>query len=94
MILQLDLSLLYYIAIIANNPEILNQFYEVLLYKKKNIIAIQKKLGISNNANQMANIEARRRKTLTDSYKLLLNLVDIIFIWLNYNLFLNLVKIN
>ena len=57
----------------ANNP---NQLYEVLLYKKKDIIAIQKKLGISGNANQMANIEARRRKTLADSYELLLNLVE------------------
>ncbi|PKB95926.1 hypothetical protein RhiirA5_435770, partial [Rhizophagus irregularis] len=64
-----------------NNPETLNQLYEVLLYKKKDIIAIQKKLGISGNANQMANIEARRRKTLADSYELLLNLVeDIILI--------------
>ena len=50
----------------ANNPETLNQLYEVLLYKKKDIIAIQKKLDISgvlkgpDNANQMANIEARR----------------------------------
>ncbi|CAB4419680.1 unnamed protein product [Rhizophagus irregularis] len=49
---------------------------EVLLYKKKDIIAIQKKLGISGNANQMTNIEARRRKTLADSYELLLNLVE------------------
>ena len=35
----------------ANNSETLNQLYEVLLYKKKSIIAIQKKLGISGNAN-------------------------------------------
>src|SRR6266496_95903 len=60
----------------ANNPKTLNQLYEVLLYKKKDIIAIQKKLGISGNANQMANIEAGRRKTLADSYELLLNLVE------------------
>ncbi|RIA89107.1 hypothetical protein C1645_825351 [Glomus cerebriforme] len=65
----------------ANNLETLNQLYEVL-YKKKNIIAIQKKLGISGNANQMANIEARKRKTLADSYELLLNFMeDIIPIW-------------
>src|SRR5438046_2194559 len=71
----------------VNNPETLNQLYEVLLYKKKDIIAIQKKLGISGvlkrpgNANQMANIEARRRKILADSYKLLLELVgDLILI--------------
>src|SRR6266498_5016421 len=67
----------------ANNPETLNQLYEVLLYKKKDIIAIQKKLGISGvlkgPGNQMANNEARRRKTLADSYELLLDLVkDII----------------
>ncbi|RGB22756.1 hypothetical protein C1646_775591 [Rhizophagus diaphanus] len=43
----------------ANDPETLNQLYEVLLYKKKDIIAIQKKLGISSNANQITNIEAR-----------------------------------
>ena len=46
-----------------NNPETLDQLYEVLLYKKKDIIAIQEKLGISGNANQMANIEAKWRKT-------------------------------
>ncbi len=44
----------------ANNPKILNQLYEVLLYKKKNIIVIQKKFSISDNANQIVNIEARR----------------------------------
>ena len=60
----------------ANNPETLNQLYEVLLYKKKDIIAIQKKLGISGNANQMANIEARRQKILANSYELLLELVE------------------
>ncbi|RIA83891.1 hypothetical protein C1645_833139 [Glomus cerebriforme] len=65
-----------------NNPKILNQLYGVLLYKKKNIIAIQKKLSISGNANQMANIEVRRQKILGNSYELLLNLVeDIIPIW-------------
>ena len=30
----------------ANDPETLNQLYEVLLYKKKDIIAIQKKIEI------------------------------------------------
>jgi hypothetical protein len=59
----------------ANNPKTLNQLYEVLLYKKKDIIAIQEKLGISGNANQMANIEAKRQKTLANSYELLLELV-------------------
>src|SRR6266542_788060 len=67
----------------TNNPETLNQLYKVLLYKKKDIIAIQKKLSISGvlegPGNQMANIEARRRKTLANSYELLLNLMkDII----------------
>ena len=28
--------------------------YELLLYKKKDIIAIQEKLGINNNTNQTA----------------------------------------
>ncbi|PKB93674.1 hypothetical protein RhiirA5_440635 [Rhizophagus irregularis] len=42
-----------------NNPKTLDQLYEVLLYKKKDIIAIQEKLGISGNANQMANIKAK-----------------------------------
>ncbi len=70
-----------------NNSEILNQLYEVLLYKKKDIIVIQKKLGISGNANQMANIEAGRRKTLANSYELLLNLMeDIIPIWDNLSI--------
>ena len=56
----------------ANNPETLSQLYEVFLYKKKDIIAIQEKLGISGNANQMVNIKARRRKTLADSYKVVI----------------------
>ena len=36
----------------ANNPETLAQLYEVFLYKKKDIIAIQEKLGISEVAMQ------------------------------------------
>ncbi len=59
----------------ANNSETLNQLYKVLLYKKKDIIAIQKKLSIGGNTNQMANIEAKRQKTLANSYELLLKLV-------------------
>ncbi|GES75582.1 hypothetical protein GLOIN_2v1634205 [Rhizophagus clarus] len=35
----------------ANNSKRLNQLYEILLYMKKDIIAIQKKFGISGNAN-------------------------------------------
>ncbi len=54
----------------------------MFLYKKKNIITIQKKLDISGNANQMVNIKTRRQKTLADLYELLLDLVeDIILIW-------------
>src|SRR5205809_7364386 len=54
----------------------LDNLYEVFLYKKKDIMGIQEKLGISGNVNQMVNIKARRRKTLADSYKLLLDLVE------------------
>ena len=60
-----------------NNSEILNQLYEVLLYKKKDIIVIQKKLGISGNANQSAvHLEPiLKGKTLANSYELLLELI-------------------
>ncbi|CAG8560523.1 7954_t:CDS:1 [Ambispora gerdemannii] len=51
------------------------QLYEVLLYKKKDIIAIQKKLGINSNINQMAVSESKKAKKLADSYELLLELV-------------------
>src|SRR5215216_5474626 len=71
----------------ANNPKTLNQLYEVLLYKKKDIIDIQEKLGISGNANQMVNIKAKRQKTLADSYELLLELVgDLMPIQENLNI--------
>ncbi|RIB19695.1 hypothetical protein C2G38_2181175 [Gigaspora rosea] len=59
----------------SGKNETLDPLYEVLLYKKKDIIAIQEKFGISGNANQIANIEARRQKLLADSYELLLELV-------------------
>ncbi|CAG8509939.1 3602_t:CDS:1 [Dentiscutata erythropus] len=50
------------------------QLYEVFLYKKKDIIAIQEKLGI--NSNTLKQIEHEPDgKTLDDSYKLLLKLV-------------------
>ncbi|CAJ0632579.1 6358_t:CDS:2, partial [Entrophospora sp. SA101] len=58
--------------------------YEVLLYKKKDIIAIQEamphcstieKLGIISNINQMAVTESKKAKKLADSYELLLELV-------------------
>ncbi|RIB06105.1 hypothetical protein C2G38_2148212 [Gigaspora rosea] len=51
------------------------QLYEVLLYKKKDITAIQKKLGINNNINQTAVSESKKAKELADSYELLLELV-------------------
>ena len=38
--------------------------YEVLLYKKKDIIAIQKKLSINNNTNQTALNQSKKGKTL------------------------------
>jgi len=47
----------------------------VLLYKKKNIIVIQEKLSINNNANQTEIHQSKKTKTLADSYKLLLDLV-------------------
>ncbi|PKC50766.1 hypothetical protein RhiirA1_485420 [Rhizophagus irregularis] len=65
-------------AIMANNdPETVAQLYGVFLYKKKDIIAIQKKLGISGNANQLVvpPVSELMKKTLADSYELLLELV-------------------
>ena len=39
--------------------------YELLLYKKKDIITIQKKLGINNNKNQIVlNKNKKEKKTL------------------------------
>ncbi|RHZ56137.1 hypothetical protein Glove_406g17 [Diversispora epigaea] len=48
--------------------------YGVLLYKKKDIITIQEKLGISSNTLKQIEHEPDG-KTLADSYKLLLHLV-------------------
>src|SRR3954454_20977381 len=61
----------------------LAQFYGVLLYKKKDIVAIQEKLGmlplvtIGGNANKLVvpPDSELMRKTLADSYELLLELV-------------------
>ncbi|RGB32311.1 hypothetical protein C1646_763072 [Rhizophagus diaphanus] len=55
--------------------ESLDQLYEVFLYKKKDIIAIQKKLGININANQETVRQSKKEITLADSYELLLDLV-------------------
>ena len=62
------------------------QLYEMFLYKKKDITAIQKKLGI--NSNTLKQIEHEPDgKTLADSYKLLLHLVgDLIPIQKNLNI--------
>ncbi|RIA92518.1 hypothetical protein C1645_820669 [Glomus cerebriforme] len=63
----------------ANNPETLVQLYRLFLYKKKNIIAIQEKLSIGENTNQLAmppDFELMG-KTLTDSYELLLELENL-----------------
>ncbi|RIA96781.1 hypothetical protein C1645_733033 [Glomus cerebriforme] len=71
------------------NTKTLAQFYGVLLYKKKDNIAIQKKLSIGRNANQLAMPPDSELmgKTLADSYKLLLKLVgDLIPIQENLNI--------
>ncbi|RGB23769.1 hypothetical protein C1646_805921 [Rhizophagus diaphanus] len=60
-----------------------NQLYEVLLYKKKDIIAIQKKLGMLpdrgkgpiENIYQTALNQSKKGKTLKDSFGLLFDLV-------------------
>src|ERR1044072_4642765 len=59
--------------------------YELLLYKKKDIIAIQEKLGmamvpkgppsINDNTNQTALNQSKKVKTLEDSFGLLFDLV-------------------
>ena len=57
--------------------------YELLLYKKKDIIAIQKKLGmavleepsINDYTNQTALIQCKKGKTLKDLFGLLFDLV-------------------
>jgi hypothetical protein len=56
--------------------------YEVLLYRKKDIIAIQEKLGmtplgpINDNTNQTALNQSKKGKTLEDSFALLFDLVE------------------
>jgi hypothetical protein len=70
-----------------NNSETLAQFYVVLLYKKKNIVAIQERQAESkldmlplerpSNANKLVVPPDSKLmgKTLADSYELLLELV-------------------
>ena len=43
---------------------------------KKDIKAIQKKLGFNGNTNQTALNQSKKAKTLDDSYELLFNLVE------------------
>ncbi len=52
----------------TDQSETLAQLYKMFLYKKKNIIAIQKKLGINSNANQMAVYQSNKAKTFANSY--------------------------
>ena len=70
----------------SNQSETVAPLYGVLLYKKKDIIVIQKKLGI--NSNTLKQIEHEPDgKTLADSYKLLLHLVgDLILIQKNLDI--------
>ena len=73
----------------ANNPKTLAQLYELFLYRKKDIIAIQEKLGIGGNTNQLAVPPDSELigKILADSYELLLELVgDLISIQENLNI--------
>ena len=61
-----------------NNPETFAQFYELLFYKKKDIVAIQKRvLEGPGNANELVvpPDSELMEKTLADSYELLLELV-------------------
>ena len=50
--------------------------YELLLYKKKDIIAIQEKLGINGNTNQTALNQSKKAETLDSTNKLLFDLVE------------------
>ena len=60
----------------SDQSEILEELlYELLLYKKKDIIAIQEKLGINGNIDQTALNQSKKGKTLEDSFGLLSDLV-------------------
>ncbi|CAG8519895.1 4541_t:CDS:1 [Ambispora leptoticha] len=70
----------------SNQSETFAHLYEVLLYKRKDIIAIQEKLGIYSNTLKQIKHESDG-KTLADSYKLLLHLVgDLILIQKNLDI--------
>ncbi|CAH1769944.1 7088_t:CDS:1, partial [Entrophospora sp. SA101] len=56
----------------SDQSETLAQLYEVFLYKKKDIIAIQEKLGINGNVNHVRMHQSKTKhepegKTLVDS---------------------------
>ena len=60
-----------------------NQLYEVLLYKKMDVLAIQellaeRNLGINDNANQTALNQRKKVETLEYTSRLLFHLVEII----------------
>ncbi len=59
----------------------------MLLYKKNDIIAIQKKFDISDNANQMAVHQSNKVKIFINLYELLLELIgNLILIQKNLNI--------
>ena len=63
------------------------QIYDALLYTKKDIKAIQKKLGFNGNTNQTVTHQIKKAKILANTYKLLLDLVmNIILIQKNLNI--------
>ena len=60
-----------------------NQLYEVLLYKKIDVLAIQEclaewNLGINDNANQTVLNQSKKAETLDNTSRLLFDLVEII----------------
>ncbi|CAG8728780.1 13867_t:CDS:1, partial [Acaulospora colombiana] len=70
----------------TDRNETLAHLYGVLLYKKKDIIAIQENLGINGSVFKQIECEPDE-KTLANSYKLLLELVeDLIPIQENLNI--------
>jgi len=70
----------------SDQSETFAHLYEVFLYKKKDIIAIQEKLSINSNTSKQIE-HGPDGKTLADSYKLLLHLVgDLILIQKNLDI--------
>ncbi|CAG8630052.1 1011_t:CDS:2 [Cetraspora pellucida] len=74
----------------TNPSEKIFQLYKMFLYKKKDIIAIQKKLSINNNINQTAVSKSKKSKELVNLYELLLELVrDLISIQMKLDIDIN-----